>query len=163
MLRNKYIHHENQTLLWNTINKSMFIDILHHSVRANWFKETIEYMYLDEVDKYNDLKQLNKKTIEIMIFDLAKRLSSQHALPPAPPAPPEHSTSFPNLLKKDISEMNSELFNQKQKEYTDNFDSRAPPEIDFRMKEIDEPIEDISILVKKHLKEREEDVLSGLL
>lgn len=59
--------------------------------------------------------------------------------------------------------MNSELFNQKQKEYTDNFDSRAPPEIDFRMKEIDEPIEDISILVKKHLKEREEDVLSGLL
>ena len=42
---NQYIDHDNQTILWETINKSPYIDVLSKSERPEWFKNAIRQCY----------------------------------------------------------------------------------------------------------------------
>ena len=64
-----------------------------------------------------------------------------------------------NVLKKDLIENNISLYDKKQREFNELFNNNTPPPIDFKIKEKDEPIENIDILVKEYLKLRDEDIV----
>lgn len=162
-----FIKPDNQTLLWNIIQQSPLFQRLIPSERSKWFKNIIQYIYQNDSDLLKiytseDLLSFNKKTIQIMLSDLANNkvlndniIQSQHnSIPPIIPL----TTTSTTILKKDISESNLSLFDQKNKEFNDIFKNNIPANIDFSIKETDEPINDIERLVKEHLKERDNEL-----
>lgn len=162
-----FIKPDNQTLLWNIIQQSPLFQRLIPSERSKWFKNIIQYIYQNDSDLLKiytseDLLSFNKKTIQIMLSDLANNkvlndniIPSQHnSIPPIIPL----TTTSTTILKKDISESNLSLFDQKNKEFNDIFKNNIPANIDFSIKETDEPINDIERLVKEHLKERDNEL-----
>jgi hypothetical protein len=174
----QFIHPTNQTLLWEIIQKSPLIQLLADEERPIWFKYIVQSIYqqsstLPPIQSAKDLTQWNKYAIQQMLADLngGKRnvyggsisgsilcqRGGQHISPPRNPEMEEGMGSIAPL-KKELNESNLSLFDKKQREFDDIFKNNAPPIIDFRMKETDEPIGDIEQLVKNHLKEREEEL-----
>ena len=64
------------------------------------------------------------------------------------------------LIKKELSEQNAMMFDMRQKEFNSLLANNAPPQIDFRIKEIDNPIEDMDVLIEKCMKERNDCIAS---
>jgi hypothetical protein len=66
-----FISKENQTTLWNVIQK---IDLLHNTIpqseQMEWFKEIVSVQYNKYLNIKYDIKQLNKDTISLMINSL---------------------------------------------------------------------------------------------
>lgn len=163
-----FVKPDNQTLLWNVIQQSPLFQRLIPSERSKWFKNIIQYIYQNDSDLLKihtseDLLTFNKKTIQIMLSDLANNKASNDNIMPLTPDS-THPTIIPSttisttILKKDISESNLSLFDQKNKEFNDIFKNNIPANIDFSIKETDEPINDIDRLVKEHLKERDNEL-----
>ena len=157
-----FIKPDNQTLLWNIIQQSPLFQRLIPSERSKWFKNIIQYIYQNDSELLKiytseDLLSFNKKTIQIMLSDLANnKVLNDNIIPHQDPIPPLIIPT--SILKKDISESNLSLFDQKNKEFNDIFKNNIPPNIDFSIKETDEPINDIDRLVKEHLKERDNEL-----
>jgi len=72
----KFIDHNNQTLLWNTITKlPLFHEKIDPDFQAQWFRDMIEKIYINKQHRIlnnNDLLTLNKHTISFMITSLKK-------------------------------------------------------------------------------------------
>lgn len=161
---NQYIDHKNQTILWETINKSPLINTLNVNERPEWFKSCIQQCYLyfqlpsTPISK-EELQLLNKNTIAFLLNDLKKRINALQTIQKQQPFLPLKTENDvkQRYIKKELDTV--ELFEKKQKEYDDLFKPKLPEKIDFNIKEIDEPIKDISQLVEKHLREREEELV----
>jgi|UniRef100_A0A6C0F3V6 hypothetical protein len=82
-----YISAENQTLLWNTIQKvGMLHETIPASYQADWFREIVSIYYNEYKNRNYDLKQLNKETIGHMINSLRSKPRPDYdkATPPEP-------------------------------------------------------------------------------
>jgi hypothetical protein len=82
-----YISAENQTLLWNTIQKvGMLHETIPASYQADWFREIVSMYYNEYKNRSYDLKQLNKETIGHMINSLRSKPRPDYdkATPPEP-------------------------------------------------------------------------------
>jgi hypothetical protein len=77
-----YTSAENQTLLWNTIQK---IPLLHDQIptyqQEDWFKQIIGMFYQKNQDTQYDLRQLNKETIGYMIRSLKPEIPTEEYTP----------------------------------------------------------------------------------
>lgn len=112
-----YISTENQTLLWNTIQKvGLLHEIIPASQQSDWFREII-IMYYNEYNNRNyDLKQLNKETIGHMINSL-KNAQSRPGYDKATPRPdydkvPPPEPNFKEQLGDGVIENMDELLQQ---------------------------------------------------
>jgi len=186
----------NQTLLWNIINRNAKINILPSSQKPIWFKDNMNLLYhspaFPKVAKSNEeLTQINKHLLSHLLDDLSRLSLAESALDPSnlvppgyqhssalssslPPAPPivqpytsETSQAFNRLELGQVTRTHitnnpnniSADFERIKKEYEDSYNPKPPEKIDFSVANADEPIQNISSLIEKHLKEREEDVL----
>lgn len=101
-----FISYNNQTILWNTIQKVPLLQQkIQKEYQANWFKQIIEDIYIQ--NQYRDLNvqelnELNKQTISYMINSL-KKFNIEN----------NHTTSIENL---DYQDTNTE-FSKREKEY----------------------------------------------
>jgi len=101
-----FISYNNQTILWNTIQKVPLLQQkIQKEYQANWFKQIIEDIYIQ--NQYRDLNvqelnELNKQTISYMINSL-KKINIEN----------NHTTSIENL---DYQDTNTE-FSKREKEY----------------------------------------------
>jgi hypothetical protein len=72
----QYIKYENQTILWNTIQKvGLFSQLLNKQQQSLWFREIVGIFYEECRDKRLsrvDLENLNKSTIQYMIMSTAQ-------------------------------------------------------------------------------------------
>ena len=72
----KFIEHNNQTLLWNTITKiPLFNEKVDPDFQAQWFRDIIEKIYINQQHRLlnnTELNILNKYTISLMISSLKK-------------------------------------------------------------------------------------------
>ena len=75
-----YVSVENQTLLWNTIQK---VQLLHEQIpsyqQQDWFKQILSMFYQKIQNTSYDLRQLNKETIGYMISTLKPQTQPTHA------------------------------------------------------------------------------------
>lgn len=101
-----FISYNNQTILWNTIQK---VPILQQKIQkeyqANWFRQIIEDIYTQNQYRnlnVQELNELNKQTISYMINSL-KRSNNEN----------NQTTSIENL---DYQDTNTE-FSKREKEY----------------------------------------------
>ena len=80
----KFIEHNNQTLLWNTITKlPLFHEKIDPDFQAQWFRDMIEKIYINQQHRIlnnNELLTLNKHTISCMITSLKKITLAENEL-----------------------------------------------------------------------------------
>jgi hypothetical protein len=169
----KFIASDNQTLLWKTLNKSHLFNLLPENERPEWFKNMIGHIYFERNMYFfdtDDLTTLNKKTIRIMLNERITGANKSQIVDEGWGRRgnlgfPTDDRIFVNemkenkieengILKKELSEQNAMLFDMRQREFNDLIANSKPPQIDFRIKEIDEPIEDMDMLIEKCMKER---------
>ena len=129
-----FITYENQTLLWNTITNVPLFNKIPHQDKANWFKNIIGGIHQQNENRYlsyQQLHDLNKYTISYMI----------------------------NILKQ-INEMpiQTNTFEEKQKEYDNMKTKQAPPEPNFKEHVEDTAIENMDELIKQHQQQRQMDL-----
>lgn len=160
-----YILPENQTLIWNTISKVG--NFQKKEQKQEWFRSIIQQFY----DKTNphigvqELRSLNKETIQYMIQDLKQNNQSfsYHGF--------SANNLFPNnSLEANTMESRDYLMDQKKGEINNKFENRQQEygsmlqrpqveEIDFSEKKQDDvPLENIDSLLQKQMKEREYDI-----
>ena len=101
-----FISYNNQTILWNTIQKVPLLQQkIQKEYQANWFRQIIEDIYTQNQYRnlnVQELNELNKQTISYMINSL-KRSNNEN----------NQSTSIENL---DYQDTNTE-FSKREKEY----------------------------------------------
>jgi len=140
-----YSHPDNQTRLWNAIQKAANFERLGES-RSQWFKAIIRDFYENDGKNINnqaDLQTINKSTIAYMVHSL-KQLNT--ALP---------STTGMN---ERISHY-TEQFNDRQKEYERMNAKPLPPQIDqINEKIADEAITNMEELIRQQLNQREQEL-----
>lgn len=160
-----YILPENQTLIWNTISKVG--NFQKKEQKQEWFRSIIQQFY----NKTNphigvqELRSLNKETIQYMIQDLKQNNQSfsYHGF--------SANNLFPNnSLEANTMESRNYLMDQKKSEINDKFENRQQEygsmlqrpqveEIDFSEKKQDDvPLENIDSLLQRQMKEREYDI-----
>lgn len=130
---NLFINHENQTILWNTINRHpLFEKNKNIHEKEKWFQMMIEYTYANKSNINKTLQELNRDTIKHMIDTLKRQLPD--------PSIQLHQKSFDEI----------------QTEYKKMLSNDPPKEIDFKEKCIDEPMHNINETLERYKKEREE-------
>lgn len=136
-----YIHPENQTLLWNTIQKNPKF----HQITINkqeWFSGIIKSFY--ENIQYlppltpQDLLQINRQTISYMMEQINTLLVDR----------PKFTES-----KKVVSD-----FNTRQQEYESALKPKLPPIADFSEKINDDAIQNMDELLQQQIRQRDYDV-----
>ena len=101
-----FISYNNQTILWNTIQKVPLLQQkIQKEYQANWFRQIIEDIYTQNQYRnlnVQELNELNKQTISYMINSLKKSNTENN-----------ETTSIENL---DYQDTNTE-FSKREKEY----------------------------------------------
>ena len=101
-----FISYNNQTILWNTIQKVPLLQQkIQKEYQANWFRQIIEDIYTQNQYRnlnVQELNELNKQTISYMINSLKKSNNENN-----------QTTSIENL---DYQDTNTE-FSKREKEY----------------------------------------------
>jgi len=136
-----YIHPENQTLLWNTIQKNPKFQNLTIN-KQEWFSSIIKGFY--EKIQYlpplttQDLLQINRQTISYMMEQINALLVDR----------PKFTES-----KKVVSD-----FNTRQQEYESALKPKLPPIADFSEKISDDAIQNMDELIQQQIRQRDYDV-----
>ena len=175
---NLYILPENQKMIWDTISKVPLFQKLCNETHngEQWFQNMIQIHYNkiqnNQLNK-NDLRSLNKETIQYML----RNLKEKYAMQPATSSNVfNNNTMFQNnnyannaiqtnttetrgfILEQKQSTLNSE-FQSRQEEFGSLLKRPSVNEIDFRENiQEDKPIENMDELIQRQLKEREYDI-----
>jgi hypothetical protein len=162
-----FISQKNQTLLWNVINKNETINnyFMFHPKKEEWFKSILGFFYEKNYNRNlskDDLLQLNKETIAYMLQTIKLNTNKQGN---------EHESST-DMQQKEITPTNflksysvtenkvekiGNQYSNKQVEYNSLLEKRVPDAINFVEKH-DTPLENMDELIKRHLKEREDEI-----
>lgn len=152
-----FIHSDNIQIIWQTIQSFNLFHELFNDPKSKevWFDKIITQFNetTKNVVTSKQLIELNRNTIDFMVNDLknnnlryrTNQNQNNHNI-----------ASMPAREKQTVigSDLDT-LYVQRQKEYENMRKNSIPPEIDFRITEIDEPIQDINLLIEKHKKERQ--------
>lgn len=147
-----YVVPENQELLWNVINKNIFVQQYFSKFppekQHQWFQSVIRIFY----EKYktstisvNDLHTINRETMSYMIENI-RQLSMQ-------PAPITTVQTPPHIPENKQDAYNNE-FQHRQQEYKQMVERKTPEGIDFREKTADSAISNMDELIRLHTQQR---------
>lgn len=180
LLKELFIHADNQTMLWGILSQQPHFKILG-SPPHSWFRTTIAQTYdalppivVQDADYFAALYEVNMNLLLDMNNEL-KAACGGAAAPHIPTHTPHNmfSTQQPisqnpfvndpimNAYKNGSAQTKREnpddrgVFETRQKEYETMFSKHSAPEIDFAEKIDDAPI-DIAALLAKQQQEREE-------
>jgi hypothetical protein len=162
-----YVTPENQKLLWTVLHKNPLIlqvfSTNQTKQKEQWFKSIIEEIFNQNRFKTiskRDLQQLNQDTLNYMIQQLRDYVIKNQ--------PPQQNVSAPGsqnikidtppIQQSNRQEIFNNQFQQRQKEYEQMSEKKAPDTIDFRDKADDEPISNIDELLKSHMQMRENEL-----
>ena len=134
-----FISHENQHLLWNTIqNVPLFSQTIPLEMQSQWFRDMIGRFYQENSDlnlTQYDLQSLNKNFILHMINVLKIQAAQQQ-------------NSYNNFVQPQ-----KDIFENIEEKYEDK------PNIEFKIEgEKDTPIENINELIERQERERQNDM-----
>ena len=172
-----FVHFDNQTILWETIQKHPHISVIPVHERTHWFKNHIRTMYekipttwFQSPLSTENLNELNQTTLRQMMQDLQKTFLHNHTNVPIPDQlyeaeqrkgtinmlgiPP---TIVPQIRKEQVIDTH-QLFQEKKQEMESLLHLQPPKNVEFKITEIDEPITNMEELVQRQLRQRELDI-----
>jgi len=151
-----YISQENQTLLWQMIQKIQpFITVFQGSPmesKTTWFKSQIQNMYttLPPNISREQLKKINRDTLTNMIQDLNRIQASSMKSNISDIDRPPYSRLTKDPATKSIAEYETQ--------YRSLLETPKPQVPDFSEKIDDQPISDMDSLIKEHQRLREQEL-----
>lgn len=138
-----YVSVENQTLLWNTIQK---VQLLHEKIppyqQQDWFKQILGMFYQKIQNTSYELRQLNKETIGYMISTLKPKPEAE-AEPETKP-----SSKFGEPISDTAIENMEELLQQQMKQRELDVVPFQPSEIAEMRRAIKQLQEEVALLKK---------------
>jgi hypothetical protein len=148
-----YISVENQTLLWNTIQK---VGILHETIpasyQADWFREIVSMYYNEYKNRSYDLKQLNKETIGHMINSLRSKptpdydkATQRHDYDKAAPPEPNFKEQVNDGVIENMEELLQQQIRQRELDLSRPQDDLA--ELRRMVKKLQEELEQLKLKV----------------
>jgi hypothetical protein len=179
-----YINHENQRILWESIQQHPSIYVIPQEQRNHWFKNIVKNVY-DNIPKpwfqrkitTEELNYLNQSTVRHMLGDLkpppiANLLPRAEISPPlynqyqqdtyttfSAAAPSYNEESMDVGIKSAHTPMIQQRYLEKQQELESMLRQPNPTTtVDFKMSSLDEPITNMEELLQKHAREREQDL-----
>ena len=166
------MHIENQTLLWNSLQKSPYIVEFQQKYAAHretWFRGIVEQFYAQWIsagrpvpNSSKDLLEMNKAAIKMMVSDL-KRLLGYNATATTTPLTGDNIRLMSYDVaaeKKEREDKWSSEFSQYQSEYNRLLASPVLPRNVLPSETTDERIKNMDELLAEHAKRREYDVSS---
>jgi hypothetical protein len=179
IIMSKYIHPENQTIVWEILNKIPIIKT-HMSLEfeqflIDLFKETICFFYENNKDKnltFRELETLNKETIDYINVKVKSIYNILPATTPLSITPINdisiQSNNNNNVMLEHFKNVNipetiniTENLSNKPADDTKNayipFQTPKPTESPFEKMIDDEPISNMEELIEQYKKQREYD------
>jgi len=155
-LSSKYIHPENQEILWKTIHQIPYIQQLDETYKMNWFKSIIEKFHQanPHISTFDDLMVLNRQTILYIQSWIVEQQKQRMSVCAAAPIPSVTESVASRNLQENKTEMYTNMFSERNKEYEKMVEKPGKTDISFEESR-DEPLQNIEELVKRHLEERE--------
>ena len=168
-----FLHIENQTILWNSLKKSPYIVEFQQKYAAHretWFRGIVEQFYTQWISQHqsipqtaNELLEMNKAALKIMVSDL-KRLLGYHSASlvaaqnnsvgkTEPFAPYDVASE-----KKKREDKWSSEFSQYQEEYNRMLAGPVLPRNVLAAETMDERIQNADELLAEYAKRRELDL-----
>lgn len=168
-----FLHIENQSLLWNSLQKSPYIVEFQQKYaahRENWFRGIIEQFYMQWIGQRQpvpntakDLLEMNKQALQFMVQDLKRLLGYSSS---AMESHKNNGASIPLMSydvaaeKKQREDKWSSEFSQYQAEYNRLLASPVVPRSVLPSETTDERITNMDALLAEHTKRREYDLSS---
>lgn len=156
-----FVTRENQTLLWNIVNKN---DKINNAFEYNveekqlWFKNIIQQFHEDKYQVYNvgDLKELNKTVLHYMVQDVKKRLLyyNQNQVPTHQMMEDQQQTI--SNVEEEYSGMSD--YERREQEYRKLLENPQPKSIDFSDGNREDALGSQELEYK--IKERENDIIN---
>ncbi len=171
-----YIHPDNQTILWNLINKSPLFSNVQN--KEEWFRTIISQFHEQMISANHvpktkeDLLNVNKQTLKYMVSQLNEKYGNQMGFLPFQQGgggniAGEYNTQLanrnyevynPNELKQKKVEADNAQFNKFEAEYHSMLKPIPPLTIDFSQPVNDGKIGNMEDAIKQHEKMREMDI-----
>jgi hypothetical protein len=162
-----YVTPENQKLLWSVLHKNPLIAQVFSANQIHqkelWFKTIIENFfnqYRFKTLSKRDLQQLNQDTLNYMIQQLREHLSKSQPAKQNISVPSSQNLMIdtPPIPQNNRQDLFNNQFQQRQKDYEQMSEKKAPDTIDFRDKVDDEPISNMDELIRTHMQMRENEL-----
>jgi len=153
-----FLHAENQTLLWNTLQKSPYLIEFAQKFagyREEWFRGTIEQFYTQWISQNNplpsnarELLEINKHALQAMVADLKRLLGYSGS----------QNTYDVNAERKQREDAFSANFNKYQSEYNQLLERPAVVARSLPSESGGEKIKNMDDLLKEHARIRDMDL-----
>ena len=177
-----YVTQENQTLLWTIIHKNplaqQFFLKIAPSKKDFWFKSIIQLFYNQNQTRtlnIEELKQINRDTLSYMLNNIREQDPNYSTTSNENNGSPTNTlqSTKPSYSRQDsilrppepiatVNENKQTLMNQqfstRQKDYETMFDKKVPEKVNFSDNIDDQPISNMDELIRKHMKQREEEL-----
>jgi hypothetical protein len=184
-----FVHYDNQTILWETIQQHPYVTMIPPAQRASWFKQHIQTIYEKAPASWfappmttEKLNHVNQQTMQYMVNDLKMMASSSPSdmgggqqrpnnnrgaqiqsfdlhLGEGPSRPPPDRRQGGNSEEFKDKSLYDQ-FLQKQQDIESMLQNKQVNPIDFKMSELDAPITNIDELIQRQLRDRELDVMT---
>lgn len=156
-----FVTRENQTLLWNIVNKN---DKINNAFEYNveekqlWFKNIIQQFHEDKYQVYNvgDLKELNKTVLHYMVQDVKKRLLYYNQNQEPTHQMMEDQQQTISNVEEEYSGMSD--YERREQEYRKLLENPQPKSIDFSDGNREDALGSQELEYK--IKERENDIIN---
>ena len=153
-----FLHAENQTLLWNTLQKSPYLIEFAQKFagyREEWFRGTVEQFYTQWISQNNplpsnarELLEINKHALQAMVADLKRLLGYSGS----------QNTYDVNAERKQREDAFSANFNKYQSEYNQLLEKPAVVARSLPSESGGEKIKNMDDLLKEHARIRDMDL-----
>ena len=178
---NQYLNESNQNMLWKVINNApqviQYFRQFPPGTKEQWFQSIIKNTYYQFTGSSLSLKELNKRTLDMMLQSIEEPPASKATATKAASAnsytqsynQPSQSASIPqsvsipqpsfdsNKMVKPREQILSEQFEIRKKEYESMVNKPVPkPEFTNTIK--DDVINDIGSAVEEYMKQRNADI-----
>lgn len=178
-----FVHYDNQTILWETIQQHPYVTIVPPTQRASWFKQHIQSIYEQAPAAWfaspmttEKLNHANQQAMQYMIHDLKMMVGAGQQPQQPQQQQQQQPSSFdmrigPSRPMNDRQQGGGEQFKdkslydqflQKQQDIESMLQNKQVNPIDFKIAEIDEPITNIDELIQRQLRDRELDVVTPI-
>jgi len=164
-----FVNPQNQKLLWDIIHKSDLINRVFlnstNQRKEEWFRNIIQMFYNRQIEKQGnrnitmqELKDINRETL-IFMNEKLREYVKPTPIPiygSGPGAVPIAGSTVITMPSK--QESYNEQFQQRQKEYEQMNEKKAPDVLNFSENIDDKPISNMEDLIQSHIKMREAEL-----
>lgn len=170
---NQYLNENNQNMIWKVINNApqviTYFKKYPIGAKEQWFRSIIKSVYSQYNGSNIPLKELNKRTLDMMLQSLEEPPIQlhQHQQPQqlhqqpqqVYQQQPEYNTvpSFSTTQIKTREQIVAEQFEMRKKEY-ESMTNKTVPKPEFTNAIKDEAINDIGSAVEEYMKQRNADI-----